>query len=133
MAAEPSWVSLEAVVALNQAIVAESGETHELRDRSALQIAVGRPWNIWAYFMDHDYAVLAAALMAAVFSARAFAAGNKRTAYRAAVAFLDANGYAVALGNNRNAVDRVFRFFAGQLSHASVVEWFRMWMSPSGG
>ena len=133
MAAEPSWISLEAVVALNLAIVAETGEPHELCDRAPLAIAIRRPWNIWVYFMDHDYAVLAAALMAAVFSARAFAAGNKRTAFRAAIAFLDANGYAVVLGDNRRAVERVFRFFDGQLSQAGVVEWFRLWMSPSGG
>ncbi|GEM_PF-3039954 len=132
MADEPRWLSVEAVVALNREIAAESGEPHELRDRAALQIAVRRPWNIWVYFMDQDYAVLAVALMAAIFSARAFATGNKRTAYRAAVTFLEANGFEVALGDNRYALDGVFEFFNGRLSQTGVVEWFRMWMSSVG-
>jgi death-on-curing protein len=127
---EPRWISLETVVALNREIVAASGEEHALVDRAALQVAVARPWNIWVYFMDRDYATLAAALLASVYGARAFAAGNKRTAYGAALAFLEANGIAVDLGGARDAPGRLYEYFAGRLSQRGVVDWFRLWMEP---
>jgi prophage maintenance system killer protein len=131
VAAEPRWVSLETIVALNQDEVAKTGEPHELRDRAALAVAAKRPWNVWVYFMDQDYATLATALLVAVGGAKAFAAGNERTAYRAAVALLDANGIALDLGANRaRAEARLFEYFHGRLSQAGVADWFNTWMCP---
>ena len=131
MAKEPSWLSLDAVVALNRDAIAETGDRHLLVDRAALEIAVRRPWNVWVYFMDRDYATLAGALLAALAGARAFAAGNERTAYRAAVAFLELNGVTLALGANRErAEQQLFEYFAGRLSQAGVTDWFRTWMEP---
>ena len=132
MAGEPRWVPLETVIALNRQEAAKTGERHELVNRAALEIAVRRPWNVWVYFMDRDFATLATALLVAVAGAKAFAAGNERTAYRAALALLDANGIAVDLGANRErAEERLFEYFRGRLSQAGVADWFRMWMAPS--
>ncbi len=97
MVDEPRGVPVETVVVLNREEVEKSGEPHALADRAALQIAVRRPWNVWVYFMDRDFATLASALMVAVAGAKAFAAGNERTA----IALLEANGIAVDLGPNR--------------------------------
>lgn len=132
MADEPHWVPVEAVVAVNREEVEKTGEPHRLLDRAALEIAVRRPWNVWVYFMDQDYATLATALLVAVAGAKAFAAGNERTAYRAAVALLELNGIAVDLGANRERAEkRLFEYFRGRLSQAGVAEWFKMWMSPA--
>jgi prophage maintenance system killer protein len=98
---EPRWVSVEAIVALNREEVGKTGEPHELLDRAALEIAVRRPWNVWVYFMDRDFATLAMSLLVAIAGAKAFAAGNERTAYRAAVALLEDNGLTIDLGANR--------------------------------
>jgi prophage maintenance system killer protein len=131
---EPRWLSVEAVVALNRDEVASTGEAHRLLDRAALEIAVRRPWNVWVYFMDQDYATLATALLVAVAGAKAFAAGNARTAYRAAVALLEANGIAVDLGaHRRRAEEQLFAYFDGRLSQAGVAEWFNTWMSLKPG
>jgi prophage maintenance system killer protein len=131
LASEPRWLTVEAVVALNRQEVEKTGEPHRLIDRASLEIAVKRPWNVWVYFMDQDYATLAMTLLVALAGAKAFAAGNERTAYRAAVALLEANGIAVDLGANRQrAEERLFEYFRGRLSQAGVAEWFRMWMSP---
>lgn len=131
MAEEPHWVPVDAVVALNRQEVEKTGERHELVNRAALAIAVRRPWNVWVYFMDRDFATLASALMAAVAGAKAFAAGNERTAYRSAIALLEANGISVDLGaNSERAEQQVFEYFRGRLSQAGVAEWFKMWMSP---
>ncbi|HWD57170.1 MAG TPA: Fic family protein [Stellaceae bacterium] len=130
---EPRWVSVEAVVALNREEVAQTGEPHELRDRAALEIAVRRPWNVWVYFMDRDFATLAMSLLVALAGAKAFAAGNERTAYHAAVALLAANGFAVDLGGAREQAEaRLFEYFRGRLSQAGVAEWFRTWIHPAG-
>jgi prophage maintenance system killer protein len=133
LASEPNWVSVETVVALNRREVEKAGEPHRLVDRAALEIAVRRPWNVWVYFMDRDFATLATALLVAVAGAKAFAAGNERTAYRAAVALLEANGIAVDLGGNRErAEEQLFEYFRGRLSQTGVAAWFKTWMSPTG-
>ena len=128
---EPDWLPLDAVVALNREEVAKSGEPHALRDRAALQRALAHPWNIWVYFMDRDIAVLAARLYTGLATAHAFAAGNKRTAFRAAVAFVEANGYALDLPPQRQPIDRLLGYFDGRLGQSGVVEWFRLWMTPA--
>jgi death on curing protein len=129
MAGEPRWLTVEAVVALNREEVAKTGEPHELRDRAALEIAVKRPWNVWVYFLDQDFATLAMSLLVAIAGAKAFAAGNERTAYRAAVALLEANGIAVDLSANaERAEERLFEYFQGRLSQAAVRDWFKDWM-----
>ena len=132
MVAEPRWLTVEAVVALNRNEVAQTGERHLLVDRAALEIAVRRPWNVWVYFMDQDFATLAMALLVAVAGAKAFAAGNERTAYRAARALLAANGIAVELGANRQRAEEcLFEYFSGRLSQAGVADWFKTWMVSS--
>jgi len=133
LANEPRWVPVDAVIAINREEAAKTGEPHQLLDRAALEIAVKRPWNVWVYFMDRDFATLATALLVAVAGAKAFAAGNERTAYRAALALLEANEIAVDLGGNRaRAEERVFEYFRGRLSQAGVADWFKTWMSESG-
>jgi prophage maintenance system killer protein len=132
LAGEPRWVSLDTVVALNRDEAGKAGEPHELRDRAALEIAVRRPWNVWVYFMDRDFATLATALLVAIAGAKAFAAANERTAYRAAVALLEANGIALDLDANRaRAEERLFEYFRGRLSQAGVAAWFTDWMTAA--
>jgi prophage maintenance system killer protein len=119
LAGEPHWVSLETVVALNRDEVEKTGQPHALRDRAALEIAIRRPWNVWVYFMDRDFATLATALLVAIAGAKAFAAANERTAYRAAMALLEGNGIALDLGANRaRAEERLFEYFRGRLNPA---------------
>src|SRR5215213_10994779 len=104
---EPLWVPIDAVIAFNADEVAKTGEPHALRDRLALQRALAHPWNVWVYFMDRDIAVLGARLYTGIADAHAFAAGNKRTAFRAAVAFIEANGYAFDMPPQRHPVERL--------------------------
>jgi len=130
VATEPNWVPLKTVVAMNRDEVERTGEAHELRDLASLQRALAHPWNVWVYFMDRDIAVLAARLYTSIAEARAFVAGNKRTAFRAATAFVEANGYALDLPPERHPIDRLLGYFDGRLGQSGVVEWFRLWMEP---
>ena len=115
---------------MNRDEVERTGEAHELRDLASLQRALAHPWNVWVYFMDRDIAVLAARLYTSIAEARAFVAGNKRTAFRAATAFVEANGYALDLPPERHPIDRLLGYFDGRLGQSGVVEWFRLWMEP---
>jgi death on curing protein len=128
-ATEPNWLPFGAVVAFNREAVERSGEPHELRDLAALQRALAHPWNIWVYFMDRDIAVLSGRLYTSLADARAFVAGNKRTAFRAAAAFLEANGYTLDLPPQRHPIDRLLGYSDGRLGQSGVVEWFRLWMT----
>ena len=129
MVAEPQWLPIEAVIAFNREEAEKTDEPHELRDRAALQRALAHPWNVWVYFMDRDIAVLAARLYTSLANAHAFAAANKRTAFRAAVAFIEANGYEFDMPQQRHPLDQLLGFFDGRLGQSGVVEWFRMWMT----
>jgi death-on-curing protein len=127
---EPCWVPVETVIAYNAVVVAATGEPHVVRDRAALQRALAHPWNVWVYFMDRDIAVLAARLYTSLATARAFVAGNKRTALRAATEFVEINGYRLDLPSDaRQALARLLLYFDGKLGQSGVVEWFRLWMT----
>ncbi len=130
MAAEPRWVPLDTVVAFNREIVESTGEPHELRDTKALQTAIAHPWNVWIYFMDRDIPVLTARLYTSLADGKAFAAGNKRTAFRAAVTFIKQNGYSFDMPNQQHPLDRLLGYFDGKLGQTGVVEWFRTWTTP---
>ncbi|MBV9827870.1 MAG: type II toxin-antitoxin system death-on-curing family toxin [Alphaproteobacteria bacterium] len=133
MAAEPHWVTQDEAVAFNRAVVGASGEQHELVDAKALQNALAHPWNVWVYFMDRDIAVLAARLYTSIAASKAFAAGNKRTAFRTAAAFIERNGCRLDLPPEPGQpVDRLLGYFDGKLSQTGVVDWFRLWMIPCG-
>ena len=127
---EPTWLSLDRVIAINREIVDATGAPHELRDRKALEAALAHPWNVWVYFMDRDIAVLAARLYTGIATARAFAAGNKRTALCAAILFIEANGYDFALPPSQHPIHRLRGYFDGSLGQTGVVDWFRWWMTP---
>jgi death-on-curing protein len=127
---EPLWIPIETVIAFNAEEVVKSGESHELRDRTALQRALAHPWNVWVYFMDRDIAVLAARLYTSVADAHAFAEGNKRTAFRAAIAFVEINGYSFDMPQQPHAIERLLGYFDSKLGQSGVVEWFRFWMTP---
>ncbi|HEX3953222.1 MAG TPA: type II toxin-antitoxin system death-on-curing family toxin [Stellaceae bacterium] len=131
MPSEPHWVPLEAVIAVNREVVAATGEPHAVQNRKALQTALAHPWNVWVYFMDHDIGTLAGRLYTSLADAHAFTAGNKRTAFRAAVALIEANGFEFTMPPDaRHPIDRLLGYFDGKLGQTGVNEWFRLWMTP---
>jgi death-on-curing protein len=92
---EPGWLSTEAVVEMNRAVVAITGEPHLLRDQGLLKSALARPRNFFG-FGEEDIVVLAASLMAEIARAHAFAQGNKRTCFVGMVQLLKINRYDLA-------------------------------------
>lgn len=80
------------IIEINQDAVAATGEPFFLRDQALLESALASPQNHWQYG-EEDIAVLAVSLLSAIARNHPFVQGNKRTAFTAAMMFLELNGY----------------------------------------
>jgi death-on-curing protein len=89
---EPHCLPVEVVIEHNRLELADTGESHFVRDLGLLESALAPPRNFFGYG-EEDIVVLAVALMAGIARAHAFEQGNKRTAFAAMRLFLRANGY----------------------------------------
>lgn len=97
MSAQPGWIELSEVIALNRAAVAITGEKHLLTNPVTLESAVMSPRNLYHYENEDDIGVLGCRLIVALSRAHAFIQGNKRTAWLSGIMFLKINGYDVIL------------------------------------
>ena len=111
---------IEAVVEINRAVVAITGEPHLLRDQGLLESALARPRNFFG-FGEEDIAVLAVSLMAGIARAHAFAQGNKRTCFVAMVQFLKINGYDLAIEDSRPWADEIIALVEHRTSEEDFV------------
>ena len=122
---EPEWLPVQAVIEINRAAVALTGERHLLRDGGLLESALARPQNAFAYG-EEDMVVLAVRLMAGIARAHAFEQGNKRTAFVAMVQFLNANGLDMTIEDTTSWADRVISL----IEHRSTEEDFVQALRP---
>ena len=120
--AEPRWLTVEQVIAIQEAQVAEHGGLPGIRDEGALGSAVDRPRNKWAYAETSDLHVLAAAYGFGIARSHPFADGNKRTALVAMYAFLGKNGLRL-VADEAEAVVTMVRLAAGRLPGAKLAAW----------
>jgi death on curing protein len=89
---EPEWLSLNTVLAVHDAQIAEHGGLPGIKDQGLLEAALDRPKNRFAYGAP-DIATLAACYAYGISKNHGFADGNKRTSNVAAITFLELNGY----------------------------------------
>jgi death-on-curing protein len=93
--ADPVYLSVNDVWAINDLILRAEGQTSLLLNRGALESTLLRAQTA-AYYQQADLIEQAAVLIAGIAFAHAFLDGNKRTAAVACVAFLDRNGWHVS-------------------------------------
>jgi death-on-curing protein len=118
---EPTWLPADLIVEFNKLIVAETGEPHVLRDSAALENALAKPVNYWAYG-EVDAVVLAVALLVGLGRNHPFLQGNKRTAFEAADYFLHLNGYELIVEDSTDLGDFVIDVINGDVSEQRLVE-----------
>lgn len=118
---EPTWLSADLITEFNELIVGETGEPHLLRDKAALENALAKPVNYWAYG-ETDAVVLAVALLVGLGRNHPFLQGNKRTAFEAADYFLHLNGYELTLDDSTEFADFVVDVINGDVSEQRLVE-----------
>ena len=120
---EPVWLPVELVIAIHERQLKRFGGPPGVRDLGALESALGRARNRWAY-EDGDLASLAAAYAFDVARNHPFVDGNKRAALLAAVTSLGLNGIAF-VADEAEAVVIIRDLAAGLVDEAGLARWIR--------
>jgi death-on-curing protein len=107
----------------------EHGGLSGIRDENALESALARPRQKWAYDADCDLAQLAAAYAFGIASSHPYQDGNKRAAFLAMAIFLGLNGYEIE-APEPEVVTVMLNLAAGRLTEAELAEWLRGRMTP---
>ena len=119
----PIWLAVAEVIALHERQIARFGGPVGIRDRGALESAIGRARNKWAY-EGADMALLAAAHAFGIARNHPFVDGNKRAAFVAMMLFLRKNGVRFA-PPQAEATRIVLDLAAGAVSEDSLARWIR--------
>lgn len=131
MAAEPIqpvWIDERVALAVHDRQLSEHGGGAGVRDPGALESALARPRNRWAYG-ENDLCRLAAGYAFGVARNHPFVDGNKRTAWVLARSFLILNDRELAYARE-DAVSMVERLAAGELTEDELADWFREHLTP---
>lgn len=127
---EPRWVPRVVVEAAHFDQIRTHGGLAGLRDEAALESALARLRNRWAYGRAVDLARLAAAYAYGLAHDHPFRDGNKRIAFLTAVVFLELNGYMFEAGDE-DVIGRVLALTARRLSEARLATWIRSCIRPA--
>ncbi len=120
---EPRWLTLEEVLVAHDRQIARFGGPHGIRDLGALESALGRPVNKFAYG-ETDLASLAAAYAFGIARNHPFIDGNKRAAFVALMMFLRLNDLRFA-PTPAEATAAILGLAAGEISEESLARWIR--------
>lgn len=120
---EPTWLSAELVIAIHDRQLQRFGGPSGIRDLGALESALDRARNRWAY-EEGDLAQLAAAYAFGIARNHPFVDGNKRAALLALVTFLGLNGIDFVAGE-AEAVVMIRDLAAGLVAEEGLTRWIR--------
>ncbi|HEX9321892.1 MAG TPA: type II toxin-antitoxin system death-on-curing family toxin [Xanthobacteraceae bacterium] len=126
---EPRWLTLHDIEDIHAEQLALFGGPAGIRDRGALESALGRPINRWHY-ENADMAQLAAAYAFGIARNHPFVDGNKRTAFAALMVFLRLNGISFA-PPPPDATAAMMALAAGDIDEAGLARWIAANMPSS--
>jgi death-on-curing protein len=118
---EPRWLTVEQVTVIHGMQLAKFGGPPGLRDAGALESAVARPQNKFAYG-ETDLAALAAAYAFGLARNHPFVDGNKRAAFLAMMVFLRKNGVRFA-PDPAEAAAAILALAAGEVGEEGLARW----------
>lgn len=127
---EPAWVERIVVDAIHLDQLREHGGLQGIRDENALESALARARNKWAYDGIEDPATLAAAYGFGLGTSHPYRDGNKRIAFVTMVVFLGLNGWELE-ASDAEVVETMLGVAGGSLSEAGLAEWIRAYLRPS--
>ena len=125
---EPVWLDVQVALAIHDRQLAEHGGASGVRDAGALESALARAQNRWAYGEDAPCA-LGAAYAFGDARKHPNADGNKRTAWVLARLFLKLNAVELSF-EPIDAIHTVLALAAGELSEDELTGWFRQHTAP---
>jgi death-on-curing protein len=120
---EPRWLSLEEVVVAHERQLVRFGGPEGIRDVGALDSALARPRNRFAYG-ETDLAALAASYAFGLARNHAFVDGNKRIAFLTMMLFLRLNGIRFA-PPQPDAARIILALAAGEVNEEGLTRWIR--------
>lgn len=121
MKAEPIWLQRELIIAVHERLIADHGGSSGLRDEGLLESALARPKHQFHYG-EPPLAGLAAANAVGIAKNHAFVDGNKRTAFVAAVVFLERNGLHLN-ASEAEATVAMLRVAEGSMTEKQFTRW----------
>jgi death on curing protein len=121
---EPRWLTRVVVDAIHNDQVREHGGLSRIRDETALESALARPQQKWAYAESIDIATLAAAYAFGLVRSHPYRDGNKRIGFLALVTFLGLNGHEFDAAD-AEVVAEMVAFADGRISEHELAEWIR--------
>jgi death-on-curing protein len=120
---KPKWLTLPIVTAIHDEQLAIYGGSPGIRDQGALESAIDRPRNKWAYEAG-ELPELAAAYAYGISRNHPFVDGNKRTSLLALYTFLGINGVEFVVAEGMAAA-MMLSLAAGEVSEESLARWIR--------
>lgn len=121
---EPVWITTATLHLLHDRQLELFGGVHGVRDEGAVESALARPLNAWAYGKAKDIETLAAMYLVAVVLQQGYLDGNKRSALAAMLVFLKLNGRTlIAPGPELYAV--VMSAATNEIGVDQIAEWVR--------
>ncbi len=118
---EPKWLRRDSVLASHERVMREHGGQAGILKPDALDSALAKPKNMWAYEKSSVFA-LAAGYAKAINQNHAFVDGNKRTALMSAGVFLRINGYRLK-ASQAEAVRATVGLASGKVSQEQFAQW----------
>jgi len=104
--------------------VREHGGLPGIRDENALESALARPRQKWAYGNERDLATLAAAYGFGLVRNHPYRDGNKRMGFLAIATFLGVNGHELDV-TDADVITHMIGLAAGNLSEDDLAAWIR--------
>jgi death on curing protein len=120
---EPRWLRLDEVLVTHERQLTRFGGAAGIRDQGALESAVTRPQNKWAY-EQASLPDLAAAYAFGLAKNHPFIDGNKRVAFVAMMLFLRLNGVRFA-PTQEESTAIILGLAAGEIGEAGIARWIR--------
>jgi death on curing protein len=119
---EPRWVKRTWVDALHLEELRHFGGQNGVRDQGAIESAIARPQNKWAYDGVSELPLLAASLGYGLVRNHGYVDGNKRVGFVAMGVFLELNGYALQT-DEADVVRTMLAVAAGTMSEEELGAW----------
>ena len=129
---EPLWLKHEWIDALHFQQLKRFGGLYGIRDTGAIESALARPVNQWAYDQAEHLAALAAAYGFGFARSHGYSDGNKRIGLVAMAVFLELNGWTLEAPETE-VVEVMLSVAAGDLSEAGLASWLRPHIEASPG
>jgi death-on-curing protein len=125
---EPRWLSRVVVDAVHADQLHAHGGSPGLRDENALESALARPRQKWAYANVRDPAELAAAYGFGLVRNHPYQDGNKRVGFLAIATFLGINGHQL-FATDAGVVATMVALAAGDVTEDELAKLIRRWMT----